>query len=290
MITDHEGLRRVLDALLLNEDGFVVLHKEPELASGAAESDADLATSLCLNDALGRLRAHAAGLEMKVLSVWHYDTVSASTFLLTRSGVVQVDILSDLAGSGKYGLRTGVAVRNRVMGERWWRLSPLDEQLYLLRKRWVKRDLPRIREHVARATADKVLGDAHERAWQLFSPAARRSIAAALSGATPGRQVPRLHRAPEMLRRFARPPGALVDISVPSDEWPAMSAEVTSFMPRTAVHLGSPGPLRRARRWAEIRRPCLSLEVTLNAPVGARQTGATTSPRLAHVIYDHIRP
>lgn len=262
MITDHDGLRQVLDALLLPESDFAVLHKERELAEGTAESDADLATRLPLPEALDLLWARAAALDMKLLSVWHYDTVSASSFLLSRRGIVQIDILSDLRGKGKYGIRTGVAVAAAVPGVRWPRLDPIDEQLYLIRKRWVKRDIVRLTSLIEDVSVGQC-DSRHRRSVELFAYSAHRSVLRALAGRRPRRrQLPRVARVPDLIRRLNHPSGVQVDLRLPVDQWPSLRQYVRTLMPRAAVHTGPLGVATRARRWIEIRRPCLSVYVT----------------------------
>src|SRR5438552_15767372 len=131
-----------LDALAASAVRFAVLHKEDLVATEAIESDVDIVVAgdpmAVLGGALPAL--HGAGLHP--VAFWPYDVARTGTIFLATADAtegVQLDMLSDPKGEGKYGVRSAVLLARAVPGLRWPTISREHRLLYLLRKRSVKR-------------------------------------------------------------------------------------------------------------------------------------------------------
>ena len=181
MITDHQLLDVVLGSLADYTD-MAVLHRERDVANHLVSSDVDL----CVSDApLSIISAAAPTLEshgVLPIMVFHYDRGSYSFFFSNRlgTGAAQVDVLHDPRGAARYGIRTDALLARRVSGIRWPTIEPLDEALYVLRKRLVKADLPRLvqaREQVLALGLD----NATRRVPELFGRRAIPTVQAALA-------------------------------------------------------------------------------------------------------------
>ena len=142
----------LLDAIASEHEPFAVLHGEAEIAAGRISSDIDLTVTAPPDNIVAALLASCEGFE--VVMVWPYDRESTTYFIVDIAAVaesagaicpgVQLDLVFDPNGRGRYGFRTEELVTNSVPGNRWPRLHPADEFLYLLRKRQVKRDRQRV--------------------------------------------------------------------------------------------------------------------------------------------------
>jgi hypothetical protein len=84
--------------------------------------------------------------QVRLVQVTQYDTDSLSTLWLRldrhrqETEFVQLDLVYSLMGQHTYGFFSQPLVRARVQGSRWPTLAPIDNFLYLLRKRTVKGD------------------------------------------------------------------------------------------------------------------------------------------------------
>ncbi len=133
---------------------FALLHREADLLSGDVASDVDMAVGepprRLLTRSVGRL--HEAGLHPVV--VWEYDVGGTATVFLSTGDAhdgVQLDLLFDPEGHGKYGVRTEAVIGAAQQGERWPCADPHGELAYLIRKRQVKGDRLRLAELVEQA-------------------------------------------------------------------------------------------------------------------------------------------
>lgn len=193
VITDFELLERVLDEIDSATE-MVVLHRERDVAVHEVSSDVDIAIA---SRPLAVLSVVAPRLEDRgvlPILVFHYDRGAYSFFFSNRdgSGGAQVDVVHDPAGVGRYGFKTDALLANRHDGARWPTTSHLDEALYVLRKRQVKRDmhgLLRARDHADEFDARRL----QDRCQAIFSPHAASAVRGALAGrfdhATGTRQV-----------------------------------------------------------------------------------------------------
>lgn len=145
--TDGALARTVLDSLELAKIDFAVLHGEDRVASGVPTSDIDLAVDRPPSQVLAAVGDPLGKSGLRCVSACRYDLGATTLFFMSEdaSDGVQIDLLWDPAGYGKYGFRTDVALGRRVRGARYAKLFEVDEFLYLLSKGLVKGDLSRTR-------------------------------------------------------------------------------------------------------------------------------------------------
>lgn len=180
--TNAELAVRVLDQLGLVEPRFVVLHGEPELSRGVARSDVDIAVAGDPRSIAWSLAEVLALSGMVPIMLWPYDRNSLTVFLsdLTGDGGVQLDLVCDPSGRGRYGFCTDALIDRAVPGERWPCLNADDETLYLIRKRQVKRDTDEVARLLGSVSADST-PTLIARAREAFSPPASDHLAQMLS-------------------------------------------------------------------------------------------------------------
>ncbi len=140
--TSADLAMRVLDELERVEPRFVVLHGEAALSRGEATSDVDVAIGRDPVDVVADLSELLAENGVAPIMLWPYDRNSLTIFWSDGDGDrgVQLDLVCDPEGQGRYGFRTGELIARAGRGERWPRLDAADELLYLIRKRQVKRN------------------------------------------------------------------------------------------------------------------------------------------------------
>lgn len=219
---DLAALARALLADLADPAPWILLHGEDALLGHGPVSDVD--TALPTVD-LRHLRAllHRRPAGLRLVAVWPYDCRGLALFLATPDlrQVVQLDLLADPDGIGRYGVRTPeLAAHAHDTAHPWRRPDPVDERLYLLAKRTAKGQDDRVaalRDALGHDRAEAV-----DRSRTLLSPAARGRVAAAL-GATPPRGRVRWHvrraaaQVARGVRRLRHPIGAWLHLLAPID-------------------------------------------------------------------------
>ncbi len=171
----------LLDALAATDVAFAVFHNERGIAANEVYSDLDLVVDRDPNLVVHALGSALAALGLSVVARTNYDHCAIGYFLVdpaaTRS--LQLDLVHDPRGRGKFGIRTDIALAAARQGERWMTLSEIDEVVYLLFKRHLKQDQSRFREVKARGPS---IGTAQieERARTLLTRRSRRALNATL--------------------------------------------------------------------------------------------------------------
>lgn len=214
--TSPELAAAVLDGLLETGLPFAVLHKERNLAAGQVSSDVDIVTDVSPRILMESAYHVFTRVGLRPIIGWLYDVGALTVFLITVNfDGVQLDILHDKSGHNRYGIRADVAVRSSVRGERWPRLHPDDELLYLIRKRAIKRDEPSLLEllHKARSVPS---GRLQERAVELMGARAKADVLELISGrynaVTRRRGLGRPVSLTRYAKRLLRPTGFWVEI------------------------------------------------------------------------------
>ena len=237
----------VIDALVDQDVSFAVLHRAAELHDGKVESDIDLVVADPPLVLMRRLRSALGRLDLNTVMVWRYDAGQTLTFFLARSDLgegVQLDLLCDPLGHGKYGIRTGVLLEETQRAE-WPQLLPLPGKLYLLRKRIVKGQQDRVSQLVTELGAFS--SEEIERSIdRLLVRKAAHSVRAALVGelTRSASATPWLARASRLGGRILNPTGAWVhgDRLAP-EAAREIAGHLQRFIPRVEV-----GPAR-GRSW-----------------------------------------
>lgn len=126
---------------------FAFLHAEEALARGTKPTDLDLVVDREATVVVARSAQAFASRGLYPVMVWVQDVGGGACVFYAsedaRQGV-QLDLLFDRQGLGKYGLRSQAALDTAAQGVRWDRLHPTAELLYLVNKRHWKADRPRL--------------------------------------------------------------------------------------------------------------------------------------------------
>lgn len=178
---ERESVLHVLRVLEETGIGWAALTHEPSLALGDAKSDIDVIVDVPAHRAAD---AVARGLVRLVpIADWAYDVGALTLFVAPPEGGhrVQLDIVHDPTGEGRYGFRSGVLLERRKTGDRWPTVTPVDSLLYEIRKRIVKRDAVRLGSLALRAR-ELGLSSTSARIDEVFSPGAASTVRSALGG------------------------------------------------------------------------------------------------------------
>ena len=259
----------VIDAFGEQGIRFAVLHRASDLREGTVESDVDLVVADPPLEIVGRLQGALDRLDLKAVMVWRYDAGETLTIFLARSDLsdgLQLDLLCDRRGVGKYGVRTDALLDATEPG-RWPQLLPLPEKLYLLRKRLVKKQQDRVRQLVAE------IGTYPPREVELnidrlLVAKAARSVRAALNGqmTQSGTATPWRSRILRWARRAVKPTGAWIHGEALTAEtaW-EISDRLKGYIPRVEVGPAKGWWWRLRHVEPRRRRPALVITFGRNA-------------------------
>jgi len=139
--------------------GFAVLHDEPALARGEVASDVDLVVDRDVFQLARTVMKEWVGLDLHPVVVWPYDVGGTGSIFLTTSDAgqgVQLDVLHDTKGSGRYGARSDLLLGSAVPGERFTTVAAAERAAYLLAKRLSKGEVDKARELSASLSASGV--------------------------------------------------------------------------------------------------------------------------------------
>lgn len=174
---------RLLDALSALDSRTAVLHGEAEIAGGAIPSDIDTVVDAVPDQLIDRLLEQletdgqsGGETDPSVILRWPYDRQSTTYFFADAGGNlgVQLDLVHDPDGAGRYGFKSGALLDRAEPGARWCRLHPDDEYLYVLRKRQVKRSEAEVARLLARIPNE--VPELVNRAHQAFRPEAATAL------------------------------------------------------------------------------------------------------------------
>jgi len=255
----------LLDTLASTGVRYAVLHGEDRIADGRAESDVDVAVGAPPHQVVRSLAPLLAASGLSLGLVWPYDVCALTSIWLVPPAPdgVQLDLLCDPDGQGKYGVRTDVLLQRRIRGRCWWRLDGPTERLYLLSKRAEKRDRPGTLRLLD-------LGPAHRQALvalsgQVLADWRQRRIVRLLDGGpdTAGAGPPlrvRLLRAHRLADRARHGIGCWLTVAGdPSGETAgALHRSFARVLPRARI-LDVPAPLVLLRAQVERRRAGLAI-------------------------------
>jgi len=160
--TDPRLARQVLDALAAAGIEFALLHGAKALQSGEAFSDLDTVVDRPPEQVISACLQGWEQMGLRPVILWAYDIGGTKTVFLTTSDAssgVQLDLLFDPTGRGKYGVRS-----SRLLGH----VEHLDDGLpvvseparliYLFQKRRRKAQSERVEGMLARArTLDRAI-------------------------------------------------------------------------------------------------------------------------------------
>ena len=257
-ITDPSFPIRFLDILETSGVGFVVLHREAELGKDSLGSDLDLTVDVPADEVVRRTAGALKEVGLIPVIRWPYDIGGAVTFFLsseTGDEGMQVDLLHDPRGRGRYGVRTDELLKRAVMGKRYPVPHPLDEHLYLVHKRWCKGQTSALGVELEKLRDEADIDDAHDRVLDLFALQAAGSLQLLLDGRSPkpSGAMSRFRQLPRQLRRVVSPIGYWVEIVGPKSEGQKLTEDLRSRFEGWVIHLNTgerPSGLAGYRWWA----------------------------------------
>lgn len=230
----------VLDCMMAARVDFAVLHGEQDVAAGVCTSDIDIVARDTPRRAMSKVHARLRDFDLHPVVIWPYDVGSASIFVVDGAAHdgVQLDMVHDRSGNGRYGVRAPAVLAEARLGHRWPKAASLDELLYLTAKRIRKR------QHGRAATLRKQLDHwrselVRRRAGELFNSEVAAAVHAFLDDApAPSNPMRHLDRAvPSALRalaRLRRPVGYWVAIR--GEESPMVAEQIRRRFGRVLPH------------------------------------------------------
>lgn len=257
------------------------MHGEAQLAEGGSISDLDLAVDERPGGLLRRALPDLHHVGLHTIALWPYDVADTLTAFLSDRDAgrgVQIDLLSDPEGQGKYGVRSSAVFHKTTLGRSWPTVSATCELLYSLRKRQVKGQVDRVEDLVAQAQRLPRF-ELESVAGEIFSARVQRRVLRLIDvfpqwvepGAPPAY---RRRRAVQLLRRLHLPVGYWVEI-IGLDDAAALAKALADrfgkFLPHSGVS-ARPDRLDKGASWfmrqvASVRwRPGLFVSWTERRP------------------------
>jgi hypothetical protein len=122
---------------------WAICHNEGELALGAAESDIDIVANQRPRTVYRSAYDALIKRGLRPVLTFSNGIGTDALFILTPDGTARVDldVTFDPHGLGRYGLRSGVLLKEVIPGRRWPRLSQADTLLYRVTKNTTKGNL-----------------------------------------------------------------------------------------------------------------------------------------------------
>ena len=247
----------LVDLLSRIGEPFAILHREREIARGETDSDVDVAVQREPRGVLRDLSLAARAIGLNAVMYWEYDIASYSSLWVTDGceHSVQLDLAGDTRGRGRYAFRSSAVVDNRIRGERWDRADSLDSELYLLRKRVLKRDYERARSLRTRILAlnPRVVD---QRVSVVFSRRAAAEMRSYLVAPTRNRTRPSF-QGPRAVRRLMSPVGYVASEVADRSSAAAIEALARELRPVFPHVVTESSTTARARRYVACWRPAI---------------------------------
>lgn len=192
-LSNQQPYQIALDALEASGIAYAILHDGDKLASGIPPSgDIDIAVGSTGLNVLCALRPVLKTKDLYVLGLIERAIESWWLFVADPQipgNPIHLDLVQETTGKGTYGLRFEVLLRDRVRGDRWVVAAPLDSDLFVLRKRYRKRQWHQIDRLVARMHRAWTTEELVPRIEALFVPSIAGEIRALLDGTIERRPV-----------------------------------------------------------------------------------------------------
>ena len=222
---------------------YAILHGADRVLTQSVISDLDVVVGLEPDDVIRRISQCLGDSGLWPIMEWPYDVGHTLTvFLATDDGreAMQLDMLNDRRGVGKYAVKSDVLLKRSVRRDGLPVVRPADETVYLVRKRIVKGDRAALV-----ALSDQISGFARsevaESMSSTLSVVGRRSVDSFLRG-RPGvlgiRPIRSALNVLRQARRLFRPTGYWLHCASP-EMAEAVVERFGAYLPH-AVVLGSP--------------------------------------------------
>lgn len=262
--TSAEVANTVLESLTDAGIKLAFLHGEGDLADGKVPGDLDLVVDRPAAAVVARSAASLQAHGLHPVVLWIQDIGGGGClFCCTEDATdgVQIDLLYDADGVGKYGLRSPAALDSAECGVNWPRLEPTAELLYLLSKRHFKGDGARLAPLIDDARSMS-RPDLESAAVRLFSKPVADLLLGSVNGAGGPMARPSL-RSPSLqvgrwVKRLSQPSGFWVEVTEPElataeGMASAIANRFGRFLPHavSVARQVSPGRLAGVKWWAE---------------------------------------
>jgi hypothetical protein len=242
---------KVLDCLRSAGVDYAILHGVDRVLSQSVVSDIDVVVGPPPERVIRQASRCLEGEGLVPIMEWPYDVGRTRTvFLATLDGreAVQLDMLHDRWAFGKYAVKSGVLLERSEVRNGVSVVAPIDELVYLLRKRMVKGDVAATTD--LRARSSQFTPTALDEAIRSsLSPYGRRSVAASLRGDAGWRRLRPINwimNLGRQVRRVAQPTGYWVHCSSPETA-EAVVERFGSYLPHAVSldSLNSPAAITR---------------------------------------------
>ena len=140
---------------LSNSQTPFALLQPSEFGVGLIDSDVDIVCSVPADDLVRLATEKWQSVGLQAVAIWEYDVEgTAGVFLANDDATegVQLDVLHDPRGMGRYRLQTGPLLERSSWKNEIPRISPADELIYLWQKRTSKGQLEQVENLRRRAT------------------------------------------------------------------------------------------------------------------------------------------
>jgi hypothetical protein len=214
-----------------------ILHGEGDLVRGEVDSDVDIVADRSVHEVVRGVAGQWQALGLYPIIVWPYDTGGTGSIFLTtldaRVGV-QLDILHDPEGRGRYGVRSDLLLSAAHAGAEFTTVAPAQRSAYLLAKRISKGQTSEARQLVELVSPAEVDLD-------VLRPDVANVVRSFMESGSIHDGWKRNPSPGRLLGRLRHPVGAWVELA--ADDSENVAAELISrfglFLPH-AVHI--PGP------------------------------------------------
>lgn len=242
--TDGRHARAAVEAMLRTGVGMAVIHGEEELAAARVSSDVDLVVDRPIFSVVAAARENWEQAGLRAIMAWPYDVGGTGSIFLATPGArdgVQIDVLFDPEGAGRYGVRSGELLVRLEQGTVFPRVSADAAAIYLLSKRLGKRQLSEAEAIAARLQASP--------SDQLISALTRADVSRGLREFVhEGRDMVIRQRVSGFRpNRIRHPVGAWIDVG--DESAPTLALELAEHFGRWVPITRSATPVRSAS-WA----------------------------------------
>jgi hypothetical protein len=136
--TSSDAAMRAVVAIQGTGVRYAILHGEEDLVRGEVDSDVDIVADRDVHGVARSVADKWQALGLYPVIVWPYDPGGTGSIFLTtldaRVGV-QIDILYDPEGRGRYGVKSDLLLNGALAGEQFTTVTPSQRAAYLLAKR-----------------------------------------------------------------------------------------------------------------------------------------------------------
>lgn len=257
---NQQIVARVVGALTDSKRRFAVLHGAERISTGQVVSDLDLVVDHHPVDVIRTVSREIADDGLRPVMEWSYDVAETMTvFIANRDGTaaMQLDMLHDHRGLGRYSVLSDALVARNTTRHGLPVLDPIDELVYLIRKRSEKKDAHALGLLVEQA-GNASWSELEASMEAILTRAGQESVRRVLRGDSPRRPDRMLRAAASAgraVQRLTRPTGFVVQIPESAPELPTLIERIRGWLPVVESHEGVLSASERLRVVYSMMRP-----------------------------------